>query len=420
RPRRPAPRPARAGGGRGRPGGRRPGPAHSGGRARGGRDGQRGEGERERGGTGSRRRRPGWHTRNGYSRYSTGGDAFNIAGFRGRRQEAPASPAKGRRRRRLLRNPFVAVPLILAVILALVLGGAAVTRARTPVESPYRTQAVTRTTVTGVVATSGPIGSATSLTLNFKQSGVLSELKVKVGDKVQPGQVLAIQDAGDLNAQVTAAQANLDKAITAYNQLLAGAAPEDLAVAQASVDSAKAQLAQAQKNYDTTVQGSQRDLQVSSAGVGSADTQLSGAQNNLNDVVQVQNARDIQAAQVTVQNAQVTLANARKNYDAVVAQVGRDNDAAQLAVNNAQTALDNAQRNLAATQAGTQEDLKAAQQQLATAQIALQDAENNINHLAKGPTGVAMRNAGANRNAAADNLANATSRNRAQLQSAFD
>ncbi|HTL39545.1 MAG TPA: efflux RND transporter periplasmic adaptor subunit [Methylomirabilota bacterium] len=92
-----------------------------------------------------------------------------------------------------------------------------------------------------VIAT-GTVTSQSDLNLAFKNSGILSKINVKVGDKVRAGQVLAQLNESDAlasiaqaNAQVLSAQANLDK-------VLNGATNIDIQTAQVAVDNAYAAL----------------------------------------------------------------------------------------------------------------------------------------------------------------------------------
>ena len=125
--------------------------------------------------------------------------------------------------------------------------------------------------------------------------------------------MLALEDDADLQAQVAAAQASLDKAVAAYQKLLDGVMPEDRAVAQASVDSAQSALADAQRNVAATQASSGQDVAVAQTGVESARVALDNAQRNLAEAVLSQNQQDIAAAQVGVQSAQAAYQNAQRN-----------------------------------------------------------------------------------------------------------
>lgn len=89
---------------------------------------------------------------------------------------------------------------------------------------------VTRVDVTGTVV------AAHDADLGFAASGRISWAYAAVGDRVYAGQILAETENGDLVADVEQKQAKLDA-------LVAGTRPEEIAVAESSVDSAQATLA---------------------------------------------------------------------------------------------------------------------------------------------------------------------------------
>ncbi|MEJ0021182.1 MAG: efflux RND transporter periplasmic adaptor subunit [Candidatus Doudnabacteria bacterium] len=106
---------------------------------------------------------------------------------------------------------------------------------------------VAKQDVKETVISTGTVTSQSNLSLGFKGTGILTQINVKVGDKVRSGQTLAMLDEKDAsasiaqaNAQVLSAQANLDKVIS-------GASSPDINVAQVALDNAKA-------SYTNTVQ----------------------------------------------------------------------------------------------------------------------------------------------------------------------
>src|SRR5688500_13677853 len=62
----------------------------------------------------------------------------------------------------------------------------------------YQSAPATRGSVVSAITATGPITSPSSLPLTFKSSGKLTEVNVKVGDKVTAGQVLARMDTTEL------------------------------------------------------------------------------------------------------------------------------------------------------------------------------------------------------------------------------
>ena len=136
---------------------------------------------------------------------------------------------------------------------------------------------VVRTNLKTSVDTSGSVIPATTVQLSFGASGTVSDLKVKVGDQVKKGQVLAVLDPTDLQLKVTQAQqAYLAQQVTYSNTVQAD--PTQVMSAQASYNSAVAAYSSALRNYSNL--GLQQTTQCA---------QLTNAQNTLN---QAQTAYD--------------------------------------------------------------------------------------------------------------------------------
>jgi multidrug efflux pump subunit AcrA (membrane-fusion protein) len=111
-----------------------------------------------------------------------------------------------------------------------------------------QTDFATKQNLQETVLSTGQVVSGTDLSLSFQGSGVVRQVYVKEGDKVELGQKLA----------------ELDQAS-----------------AMASLTSAKGSLAQAQANYDKLVNGlSQSEMQVYQNAVASADVNLNNVYNS--------------------------------------------------------------------------------------------------------------------------------------------
>lgn len=117
----------------------------------------------------------------------------------------------------------------------------------------YETVKVEKGNLAQTVDASGKIQSAQDLSLHFETLGKVSKLYVKEGDQVKAGQWLANLSLTELNSAVDQAEATL-------NQKLAGATPEQIAVAQRQVDSAQVALDQANKSLQETIDLSQDNL----------------------------------------------------------------------------------------------------------------------------------------------------------------
>ncbi|SEG69413.1 membrane fusion protein, macrolide-specific efflux system [Thermomonospora echinospora] len=78
--------------------------------------------------------------------------------------------------------------------------------------APARTATVSRGTLLASVSASGSVTSARTADLSFGTSGTVESIRVKVGDKVTKGQVLATLDDEAAQEAVTSAKAALDAA----------------------------------------------------------------------------------------------------------------------------------------------------------------------------------------------------------------
>jgi len=177
----------------------------------------------------------------------------------------------------------------------------------------YVTAPVQRTELADTVSATGPIVAATAVPLNFKNSGKVAEIDVKVGDTVKAGQVLAKLDPTDFQFQLRQAQANLDAAQAAYNQLVEGPLPADVETAKAAEDAANRQLSDAHSGTAAAQALATKDASLAQAGVNTTQTNLSLAQ------VALKSAQDQEAKSLAAD--QTAIANAQKNLDAVKASV---------------------------------------------------------------------------------------------------
>ncbi|WP_433831566.1 efflux RND transporter periplasmic adaptor subunit [Actinoplanes sp. CA-015351] len=111
--------------------------------------------------------------------------------------------------------------------------------------SGLRTLTVDQGTVTKTVSADGSVQSASTATATFATSGTVTTIKVKVGDKVTSGQLLARVDATDSERSLDLAEANLDAAQDALDRAEdagtdTSSATNEVTQAELSVDEAEA------------------------------------------------------------------------------------------------------------------------------------------------------------------------------------
>lgn len=144
------------------------------------------------------------------------------------------------------RRPLVAVAAAAAI---LVFGATRVLAG--PSEPSYHTVAVRHADVTDAVRITGAVSAATQTRVNFKIPGRLASTLVSVGQQVTAGQPLARLETGDMELALAQAKATVASAQSKYEQVVAGASPQDIAVARQAVDNAERSLDETRRTTAT-------------------------------------------------------------------------------------------------------------------------------------------------------------------------
>ncbi len=216
--------------------------------------------------------------------------------------------------------------IILIIVVLMVIGGIVFASTREK-KVEYTTVKVERGNLIQTVSEVGTVKAAQEIELNFLQSGKVGNVLVNIGDKVVKDQVLAELDYGSLTIKEQEAQANLDIAQAQLNKLLKGATSQEIAVSQANVDKALAAYNSALDELEKTEATVAED--IAQAGKILSDLESDGADN-------------VTSYEQAVTTAQVNLDNAKSTY-----QQSIDNKKKTLltAIDNklavANTALDN-------------------------------------------------------------------------------
>ena len=116
----------------------------------------------------------------------------------------------------------------------------------TPAAATIRTSAADRGTVSSVVSGTGSLLPVGRMAVNFKSPGILTEVDVRVGDRVTTGQVLARIDSSTQQAALAQAQASLASAE-------ANVQSTQSPLTAAQVAQLQHQVSNAQQNYNDTV-----------------------------------------------------------------------------------------------------------------------------------------------------------------------
>jgi HlyD family secretion protein len=192
---------------------------------------------------------------------------------------------------------------------------------------------VNRGEVIQIVSATGQVKPAEDVDLAFEIGGKLSQINVKVGDKVILGQMLAILQNNDTRAQLSQASANIESAkasLLQYKAALAaqeaklaelkiGTRAEEIQIAQTTVDNAKISLADYENTLNIVKTKADADLRSD------YDTALTACAESLNKALDaIFTLSDIQYAHfMGSQQSEDQLANAKT--DAVYALTGLSN-----------------------------------------------------------------------------------------------
>ncbi len=264
--------------------------------------------------------------------------------------------------------------LVLIVVVALVgVGGFIFYRQQTntaqAATTTRSTATITRSSLVASVTGAGNIYAPQQTTLNFALTGAqIKSISVQVGDKVKAGQVLALEDDTDLQYSLKSAQAQLTSAQAALEKLKQPAAQTD-------VNAAKAQLTSAQAAYQAAVDKDAHKSDQLMAAKATLDKALATLQ-------QAQAAYDAIAWRDNAGNSSqaATLASATADYQSALATYNLTivgiNDTG---VKSAAQTLASAQANLATVTApATAQAIAQAQASVDSAQVAVDQAQSKL------------------------------------------
>jgi HlyD family secretion protein len=209
----------------------------------------------------------------------------------------------------------------------------------------------------------GTFLSANQAALAFQTAGRVKELKVKEGDKVQAGALLASLDTSILDLQIAQAQAAFDSTQARLDQLKNPAA-SDVTAAQAAVASAEAALAQLKSP-------TLNDLKIAKADLDSAQAAVANAQANYDRIGGDTNPFGAMTPQALV------LQQASNNYQKALAVYNAKTNPSDAQVKQAQAGVDQARAQLTRLTNPSANDLKSAQAAVTQAQAALDLAKQN-------------------------------------------
>ncbi|MEH1967251.1 efflux RND transporter periplasmic adaptor subunit [Nostoc sp.] len=122
--------------------------------------------------------------------------------------------------------------------------------------------------VTLRIAASGKVVPVQSVNISPKNPGVLAQLYVEQGDRVEEGQIIAKMDVGDIQAQILQYRANLEQSQAQLDEARAGNRSQE-------ITQAKARLVQAQAQFNQARAGNRsQEIEQAQAQVNSAKAQV--------------------------------------------------------------------------------------------------------------------------------------------------
>ncbi len=224
-----------------------------------------------------------------------------------------------------------------------------------------------RGAILSTVSATGPLAAEAQLNLFFGAAGPVVEVAVALGAEVKQGDLLARLDTADLELAIQQAEHGVRSAELALAQLQAPPRPEDIALAEANLKVARAQVYQASQG--TT----KEQVEIARLNLVLAQASLEQVNQRIDDLIEQGKFGEKQALEgqqkQLIQNAQI--AEQRYEQAQTPASPGRAGSA-MASVEQAQAALDKL------TRGPNAEDLQIAQLQLAQAQASLEQARLNL------------------------------------------
>ncbi len=271
--------------------------------------------------------------------------------------------------------------LLFVIMAVALLAGCTQSNTEEPSATPTASAAIEKSTASSASA-QGYVTPIRHADLAFRTGGRVVQVLVKEGDQVKAGQPLVKLDDAELKVALLQAQADLAR-------LQAGARAEEIAVAQANVAIADAQVKAAQVELDNAKSGAVQAADVASAQaqVAQAKTQLKAVQDAYDSITTSidtlkQYGRSGRTLSRYAEQTRVQLAAAQAAYDAAQKRLtlastskGDNMRSAQAHLNIAIGQQNAAQAQLDLLKAGsTQEQIEAAQARVTQVQAALDEA----------------------------------------------
>lgn len=227
-----------------------------------------------------------------------------------------------------------------------------------PTTPKYDYITATRKNITQEVSVTGKVKAAENIDLAFERSGKISSVDAKIGDKVAAGQILAGIDDTDIRSQLAGSRAQLEntkaqlgqyeaaleREQTKLNELKRGTRPEEIKIAETSVENARIALNDAKTNLENVKAKAQTDInQTLDGAINAAAKSINVGTNSLFTITDIQYAHfsdytqnDIKIAETKADAVYVLLGGQNAGYGSKEA-IGQLNGGAKAIVQTAQT-----------------------------------------------------------------------------------
>lgn len=277
----------------------------------------------------------------------------------------------------ILNNRLVRTIAVVLLIGAVVVGGLSMLRGtESPLsaqgESDQTTAPVVRGSIEETITANGTVASSQQATLSFASSGHVVEVLVEEGQAVEEGQILARLDGGTVEDQIARAQAGLDT-------VEARLAQAELAPSEAELSAAEAALRSAEDTLERLLDGpSESDQEAAKLSVEAARNQLWAAQAQ-RDATQgnpMSSQAQIDSAEASVLSAEVAVEQALLNQR----KLGEPATEAELAAAESQVAQARSQLEQVLDRP-RDEDVAVVQAQVDEAALGLAQAQGSLEDL---------------------------------------
>lgn len=156
------------------------------------------------------------------------------------------------------------ISIILIILIGGIVGYSYIKKGQIP---KYEFADVKKGTVTQEVDATGNVKPADQVDLAFENNGKITQINVKVGDKIASGQILLSLNNSGTTADLRQAEAKLLSAKANLNELKRGARPEELQIAETKVKNTEQALSDAQENLTNVKNKADIDLNNLYAGI---------------------------------------------------------------------------------------------------------------------------------------------------------